>query len=353
MSMPSGAWGFQSPGLVEAQTVIIEGPKGGLFVYSPSAGLGNLVLSIAAQAGTDKFGNAYPAGETIFDTTFQIESSGQTRTKLDQFGNYLVFNQFGALIFILAPSGDGYFLYQDTGSAVQGALSISNVVTAGTDQFGNPYLAGLSSYQGSVASLPLNAVQMNNGVFNFLSWDNVGLAWVNDSEIFSGANGRLLYTAVSGGSSPGDGNTYGLGKIVSQLTTGPITSTGTTPIPVLTMNVSPGKYLIRGVVFGQQGTVAATQNLAFQGTATRSNTSIATIGIQTGALENAFAAVINSSSSTQVTGATPANAGENVTFEGLIIVSAGGTFTLSIADGTAGDHWKANNNTYMVLEPVN
>ena len=150
MSMPSGAWGFTSPGLVEAQTVIIEGSKGGLFVYSPSAGLGNLVLSIAAMEGTDKYGNSYPAGQTIFDTTFQIENSGQTRFKLDQFGNLLVFNQFGALIYLISPSGDGWFLYADTGSATQGGLIAAATSTAGTDQFGNAYVEGVSSYNPAV-----------------------------------------------------------------------------------------------------------------------------------------------------------------------------------------------------------
>ena len=34
----------------------------GLFVYSPAPGAGNLIASVAAQAGTDPFGNSYLAG---------------------------------------------------------------------------------------------------------------------------------------------------------------------------------------------------------------------------------------------------------------------------------------------------
>lgn len=47
--------------------VIIEGdlPSSGLFVYSGTPGLGDLSVSIAAQPGTDDFGNPYPSGVNI------------------------------------------------------------------------------------------------------------------------------------------------------------------------------------------------------------------------------------------------------------------------------------------------
>jgi hypothetical protein len=345
-----------STAVIVGRVVIVFGPAGavgGLFIYQPGTtpALGNPPIASITSATSDPFGNVIPAGFTLRDFTIQTETSGQVRFKVDQFGNILVFNPAGALIYLLAPSGDGYFLYEDTGSATQGGLSISNVVTAGTDQFGNPYVAGLASYVTIAGTL--NAVQMNNGVFNFLTYDSVGLAWVNDTELFSTGSGFLRYTSVSGGSSPGDGNTYGVGALTTALSGGAVTSTGTTPIPVLTVNVAPGKYNVRGVVFGQQGAVAVTQNLAFQGTATRTNTSLATKASQTGTAANAFDQVVNTGSSTTVTAAIPINAGVNVWFMGFIVVSVGGTFTLSIADGTAGDHWKANNNSFMILEPTN
>ena len=344
--------------IVRAREVIVFGPSGavvGIFFYAPGTTpmFGNPPIASLTTSTVDPYGNPVVPGFTLTDFTIQTETLGQVRFKVDQFGNILIFNSFGALIYLLAPSGDGYFLYADTGSATQGALSVSNAVTGGTDQFGNPYLAGVVSYLGSVGGGSLDAVQMNNGVFNFQSYDIGGGVWVNDTELFSTTSGFMQYTSVSGGSSPGDGNTYGLGALTSVLSTGPISSTGTTPVPVLSQNVAPGKYNVRGVIFGQQGTVAAGQNMAFQGTATRSNTSISTFAVQTGALENAFSVVINSNSSTQIEGAVPANAGMNVMFMGFIIVTAGGTFTMSIADGTSGDHWKANNNSFMILEPTN
>jgi hypothetical protein len=50
------------PGIIRANIVIIFGPSNGLFVYSGTPGAGTLIASIAATAGTDPYGNKYPAG---------------------------------------------------------------------------------------------------------------------------------------------------------------------------------------------------------------------------------------------------------------------------------------------------
>jgi hypothetical protein len=47
-------------------TLILQGLNPGVFIYSPFAGFGNLVDSIAATAGVDQFGNPYPAGLDLF-----------------------------------------------------------------------------------------------------------------------------------------------------------------------------------------------------------------------------------------------------------------------------------------------
>lgn len=54
--------GASSGQVVRARLVIIFGIKGGMFVYSPTPGFGNLIESVAAQAGTDPYGNPYFAG---------------------------------------------------------------------------------------------------------------------------------------------------------------------------------------------------------------------------------------------------------------------------------------------------
>lgn len=48
--------------IVIASQVIIIGPDDGLFVYSGTPAAGNLIISAAAEAGTDPYGNAYPKG---------------------------------------------------------------------------------------------------------------------------------------------------------------------------------------------------------------------------------------------------------------------------------------------------
>jgi hypothetical protein len=51
-----------------ASLVIVSAPSGsyaGIFVYSPAPGAGTLIGSWAAQAGTDPYGNAYPQGLNV------------------------------------------------------------------------------------------------------------------------------------------------------------------------------------------------------------------------------------------------------------------------------------------------
>lgn len=62
-------WTNVGAAVIEVTTVIVAGPTGGVFIYYPAAGTGNLVGSWAAQAGTDAYQNSYPQG-------IQISGSG-------------------------------------------------------------------------------------------------------------------------------------------------------------------------------------------------------------------------------------------------------------------------------------
>ena len=66
--------------------VVVATPGGGIFVYSPTAGAGNLIASIAPQSGTDRYGNAYHRGIMDQDpsNTLQtvIDGGSITMTKL-------------------------------------------------------------------------------------------------------------------------------------------------------------------------------------------------------------------------------------------------------------------------------
>lgn len=61
-----------SAGTVRARFVIISGPVGGLFVYSPAPGPGNLVASITAGSGIDPYGNAYQATVSVYNTAVSL-----------------------------------------------------------------------------------------------------------------------------------------------------------------------------------------------------------------------------------------------------------------------------------------
>ena len=63
-------WSGQASTLIVLQ-VTIPGYSG-LFIYGGAPGPGTLIMSIAAAAGTDPYGNAYPAGIGLFGSTDQL-----------------------------------------------------------------------------------------------------------------------------------------------------------------------------------------------------------------------------------------------------------------------------------------
>lgn len=81
---PAQSWALYQNGLAYLFGLILTG--GTLFDYSPSPGLGNLVLSVAGTGGTDAYGNAYLPGVTVYQdvggaTPFQaVQVNGQRIT---------------------------------------------------------------------------------------------------------------------------------------------------------------------------------------------------------------------------------------------------------------------------------
>jgi hypothetical protein len=68
-----------SPGaqaILRARIVIISGLNDGLFVYDGTPAAGNLVESIAADAGTDLYGNPYYAGITSYSSGGVVNIDG-------------------------------------------------------------------------------------------------------------------------------------------------------------------------------------------------------------------------------------------------------------------------------------
>jgi hypothetical protein len=56
-------------GTITGATIVADGVNGEFLVYSGTPAAGNLVLSVSASAGSDGFGNSYPAGIGLFNST--------------------------------------------------------------------------------------------------------------------------------------------------------------------------------------------------------------------------------------------------------------------------------------------
>lgn len=134
---------FAGKGKIQGPQIIATGTGGEYFAYNGPPALGNLILSMAAQAGTDPYGNAYPQGLNV--TVGAI--SGTTIT-----GNDFIIND------------SGQFFYSGTPGSGNLVASVTN--GAGTDQFGNSFLAGITAYapfSGDYIQLDAASINFSNG----------------------------------------------------------------------------------------------------------------------------------------------------------------------------------------------
>jgi hypothetical protein len=149
------------PGATNTQArLVLDGVRGAIFLYQNGGPVGALILSIARSAGTDPYGNTYPAGistsvgsisgATIIGSTIE-SSSLAPGVKIDSSGDIIVYNSHGAIVYYLSPSHDGFFVYADTGSATQGALIGSWAGKSGTDPVNaTSYPQGIYITQGEI-----------------------------------------------------------------------------------------------------------------------------------------------------------------------------------------------------------
>jgi hypothetical protein len=118
--------GWRSP-IVTASQVIITGANGGEFIYDAS---GNLRSANVGQTTTDPL-------------------QGITCQQ-----GFSTFNGFGAVISLLSTANAAYFQYLDSGSAVQGSLSISQAARSGTDPVtSTAYPQGMQIFNGALQFL--------------------------------------------------------------------------------------------------------------------------------------------------------------------------------------------------------
>lgn len=196
---------------ITSPRIVLDGVRGAVFVYTSGGPSGSLIGSWAGQAGTDPYGNPYPAGLNVgsnsnvpFPEVFvqATAPSGTIQTNSIWFNttsgtietwngsawvtgtlnasnmitagtivtNLLVANFFsgyeidgaifraknssGATIMTINKAAGAWILYVDLGSATQGPMAASgnNSLSSVTDEFGNTALPGLSSYGGSTGA---------------------------------------------------------------------------------------------------------------------------------------------------------------------------------------------------------
>lgn len=130
-------------GTITGASVIVDGTNGGVFIYSGTPAHGNLIVSITGAAGTDAYGNTYPAGLDVSVGTISGSSiTGGTISGSAISGGTVT----GAKIIATGASGEilGY-----TGTPAAGNLIFAVSPVAGNDGLGNSYDQGITITNGS------------------------------------------------------------------------------------------------------------------------------------------------------------------------------------------------------------
>jgi len=182
--MAGSPWTNQTVSLI----VLTEQTTGfsGLFGYSPTVGHGNLIFSLAAAAGTDPYGNAYPQGLSL--TAGSI--SGLTITGSTFSGTDFIINSAGAFFYSAAPAAGNLI------------LSITASTTGGTDSFGNHYVPLTGWYDNSGGFV----TQIGAGFVTFGTGSLAG-GWTANTSIQNDSSGNLAISANGAVSINGSTNT--------------------------------------------------------------------------------------------------------------------------------------------------
>lgn len=222
-----------SSNVVVAQIVIIGGGGvvRGLFVYNGTPGAGNSpILSIVPPSVTkDPYGNAVAS-------VLEIQDGGVPVFQFTDSGQFFTYNAHGAVV--MALTNQGFFQYQDLGSATQGGLILVIASNAGNDPVNStPYAAGMTgidpAFGDSIVTVGAN-IDLNQVAFTAAgvvaahtgSGATAPFTLVNGPE--QGVSGHVQMQ-ISGTSPDG---TVPSGLLVAQGVTGTNLATRSTSAPV-------------------------------------------------------------------------------------------------------------------------
>jgi hypothetical protein len=193
-------WTINKDGSAEFNNIVIRGGtvvSGTALYYDGTPAAGNLVLSIAATAGTDEFGNEYQDGITVYGPNGSIQSSvtDTISTWRSDSGSVIsiAVGSFAVFMGLTPPSVTG--ITWGSGGVASGLGSRLGTNTPQT-QISSPY----NQANPSIASITLNgSAQTSNGDVPdeiFMSTTRVWM--VNDCHIAGvlSANNRIVGTTT-------------------------------------------------------------------------------------------------------------------------------------------------------------
>jgi hypothetical protein len=179
-SAGSAGWSINKDGSAEFNNIVIRSGEvisGTALYYSGTPAAGNLIMSIAAAAGVDDFGNAYPKGLSIGNTTTRqivLNYDGNLAT-INFSANNGHGNTSGSILEIIQRAGqvDEYLAMQIIGPTIVGhtdrvslALNSQNLDGSSNANFNIQHTSGdLATFD-------------NNGVTTFVPFKSNGNATV-------------------------------------------------------------------------------------------------------------------------------------------------------------------------------
>jgi hypothetical protein len=319
---------------VFANLVVVFGPNESILIYSGTPALGNLIGSWAGTAGTDQYGNSYPAGLSV--------DEGEI------------------------------FLYNGTPAIGNMIVSMSSV--QGTDQFGNLYFPGITSYEN--ASGTFYAASSEGGGLVFATASAAGGPYTTYGEIGSDGAGNLIIESKGSAKinlqgelltplaaagqltyiDNADGNTYGMGTLDAIVTSNQAINTTTlTAITALQIPVVAGWYMVEAIVYWTQGATAAGQNFLFNGPAASFVACSYFHALTNSGVSNGIGLANEIGSGGGAPMASPAFAAGDLIelwIKGPILFTASGTFGITCGNGTSGDHCTINAGAWLSIRPT-
>lgn len=187
----SAGWAVKRDGSAEFNNIVIRGgtvESGTALYYDGTPAAGNLIMSIAASAGVDEFGNAYAAGLTLYsaDGTINFDGTASTWNATPSGAGIQILVGGGSVSQSFAPSVVSGVTWDDGGI---GANLASRLGTNTPQTFLSSPNNSASSGQHADISL-YGAPQTSNGdvlteaiIDAARTWVNSNIGWINGAWI--------------------------------------------------------------------------------------------------------------------------------------------------------------------------